>query len=105
MSNACELYHHGVKGMKWGIRKKHKTKSRKSNVKSKEVVDRYAAGRHYVESKFSRNTRRFISDTAAYASGVLYCTALFTTGGASAALNAAGTVTNMVSLLVDDDDD
>lgn len=42
--NNNELYHHGVKGMKWGVRRKRQSKSSKNNKfkkKTEEVHDDY----------------------------------------------------------------
>lgn len=39
-----ELYHHGVKGMKWGIRKKYKTHPRKKSNKREEEPQQHRKG-------------------------------------------------------------
>ena len=51
----CELYHHGVKGMKWGVRHDRKSKGRSSGISS---VQKFVAGTGKFISKAGSSTEK-----------------------------------------------
>jgi hypothetical protein len=105
------LYHAGVKGMKWGVRKnKDGGGSSRSAGKSKPEKDRpkktsnprrnVKKGKRYVEKIDGTKVATVVSSTAAIASGVLWMTSAFVPGGAEitlarGALSAVGAAANL----------
>lgn len=58
--NEYELYHHGVKGIKWGVRKKHSTSDNVSGKSSKKPSMSSASSKK--SSKKSKATKEFVSE-------------------------------------------
>ena len=104
-----ELRHHGVKGMRWGVRKDRKASSSKpKKTRTKKTahdrVDNYVNGRHYVEQKFfekfDEDDLIFIRDSAAYASAILWTASALASGNF---VDSAAALTNLISNLADRD--
>ena len=90
-----ELYHHGVKGMKWGVRryqnldgsltpagKKHQSENDEGQKKTAKVVETAKRGKRYVEKIDGKKVTAIVSATAAVASGALWAASAFVPGGA-----------------------
>lgn len=82
-----ELYHHGVKGMKWGIRKKYKPHPRKPAKKQDEVDDSKS------KLKLTDKQKKAIKIGAAVAA-----TALVAYGGYKLYQNREGIVNNLYAM-------
>ena len=57
-----ELYHHGVKGMKWGVRKNRNSAGRNSGVKRKTKRHQSANSKKVASRKKDYKNRRTMSD-------------------------------------------
>lgn len=104
-----ELRHHGVKGMRWGIRKDRiasssKPKKTRKRKTARDRVDNYMKGRHYVEAKFfekfDKDDLMFIRDSAAYASAVLWTASAIASGNP---FDSAAALANLLSNIADPD--
>lgn len=82
-----EIYHHGTKGMKWGVRRyQNKDGSltakgkqhRKSTTKAAALAKK---GKNYVQKIDGKKVTAIISATAAVASGALWAASAFVPGG------------------------
>ena len=77
-----ELYHHGVKGQKWGVRKDRKT-----------LLQR---GSNFINKMKTKKVMTIVSSTAAVASGALWVASALVPG--VAALNTVAAVANVASM-------
>jgi hypothetical protein len=81
-----ELYHYGVKGQKWGVRKKTKTSSK------------IKRGAKAVDAAKAKKVATIVSSTAAIASGALWVASALVPG--LGILNTAAAVANVASMAV-----
>ena len=104
VTSSGELYHAGVKGMKWGVRKDdnktsgpHKGASRKQSQKTKKksgsnTAAKVKKGEQYTNKISGKKVATIVSSTAAVVSGALWAASVFMPG-------AAGSITVVRGLL------
>lgn len=99
-----ELRHHGVKGMKWGVRKdRSKTGKTPRKKRLSAIESDYVRGKEFVEKMFSRDARAFASDGLAFASAAAWIAAEYAAAPIAPYLSIAAAFTNMGAFLVDPD--
>lgn len=108
------LQHAGVKGMKWGVRKKRvssstssrrtsrgttaKTTPNDATSKKKSGARKVSIGKKFVNTIKSKKTRQLIASTAAVTSGALWVASAVLPGAGAIAANTVAAAANMVSL-------
>lgn len=102
------LEHHGVKGMKWGVRKKSNASDERKQLKKqlkkqyhddkKQLRKIYHAGEKQVKKMSNEDLKKIISNTAAVTSGALWIASAFIPGNVAGVLNGAAAVANIVSI-------
>lgn len=101
-----ELYHYGVKGMKWGVRKASK-KTKKGRSKRNSIPNKikkgYDATWDMLEGTVGRKNLRYARDGLAFASAMLWITAE-AAPMMSLPVSGLAAVTNMASIIIDPDD-
>lgn len=100
-----ELYHHGVKGMKWGVRraKKNSSKNRRSSKKrarnSNSIKEK---GKKFVDVMSTKEARRTVRAVATIASGSLWVVSALVPGAPT--LNAIAAAANLTAVIVGDEE-
>ena len=113
-----ELYHHGVKGQKWGVRryqnkdgslkKGHENRYgeppayKKGTGRAKRNV---ANGKKFVDKIDKQKAVKALKTTAAVASGALWLASALTTGNVAAAANTVAAVGNLIATVPHDTGD
>lgn len=105
-----ELYHHGVKGQKWGVRRKRsqssstgtrKTRSQKANSSKSSISETKkkrisAKAQALIRKRRKEKIATAIASTATVASGALWVASAFVPG--MPALNTVAAVANVVGM-------
>lgn len=112
LTSSGELYHAGVKGMKWGVRKDrdaggpgaskgHRQKRKKVSSPAAKVK----SGNQHVNKISGKKVATIVSSTAAVASGALWAASVLVPGAAAeitlarAVLSAGGAAVNLAGSL------
>jgi hypothetical protein len=99
-----EFYHHGIRGMKWGVRRYQNDNGTLTNAGKKHYKYREAAlrsvnkGTNYVKGRKAVKIASIISSSAAVASGALWVASAFVPG--MPILNTVAAAANLVSISV-----
>ena len=88
-----EIYHYGVKGMRWGVRKDRRGST---SSDAKRVCKK---GSKYAKKHMTKTAKGIISSTTAVASGALWVASTLVRGGPSLILNAGAAALNAVSIV------
>lgn len=109
-----EIYHHGVKGMKWGVRryqnpdgslkKGHKNRYGEppSGVRKQRAKKKVETGKKFMDKVDMKQAVKVLKTTAAVASGALWLASALTTGNVAAAANTVAAVGNLVAMVPHD---
>ena len=102
-----EFYHHGVKGMRWGVRRSNKNKPssvRKKRVKTKSseksIKKSIRTGKKFTDKVRNLSRKEMLQGGAAVASGILWTTSALATGNLGPALNAAASIANLTNIAI-----
>lgn len=101
-----ELYHHGVKGMKWGVRnisvsnagRKQRSHTPKSTNVRKKAVKAHKRGKRFVDHLNNKKVKTIIGTTTSVAAGALRVASAFIPGNIGGVSNSAAAVANIVSV-------
>lgn len=111
-----ELRHHGVKGMKWGVRRfqnksgrltpagrkrysgGNSNTNRESNNDPKGIAKKYTAGKNFIDREKAKKAMAVVSSAAAVTSGALWVASALVPGPASIATNTVAAIANVVSM-------
>lgn len=109
-----ELYHHGVKGMKWGVRryqnpdgslkKGHKKRYGEppAGVRKQRAKQKVETGKKFADNFDKHKTLKVIKTTAAVASGAFWLTSAIATGNVAMTANRMAALTSIVSAIPHD---
>lgn len=93
------LYHHGVKGMKWGVRNKRSVSDRKrrsSSANQTKLQRSIKKGKQRTKRLLTESRAKTLATTTAVLAGSLYLAQAFMTGTPTAYLSSAAFVSNIV---------
>lgn len=114
-----ELYHYGVKGQKWGVRryqntdgslkKGHKKRygewpPKKTSKKKSVGAKRVSKGKNFMSKIDKTKAIKAVKTTAAVASGALWLTSAIATGNLAAGANTIAAISSIVSSIPHGDD-
>ena len=111
-----ELYHYGVLGMRWGVRRsKNSSKVTKTTSKNKRQTsskkkiklqvtksrNSYLSTKRFLETKFNEKSIEFARDMTAYASGALWIASAFIPGPTGVIANRAAALSQLATTVID----